>query len=192
MNRNEAVARLASLHSDLASGADLSMVGESLVELSQGLSDKQLTLEADDVPIAQAPEPESAVIGRVFNYWREKTGKPRARLLVERVRRISARLRQFSEAELCTAIDGALLSDFHTGANGGEEYLSLSTIFKNGEAVEKHIERAGGVPTNVSYDASPRAAQAKQLKSEAREAMEEGRMADYNRINEKLKELLHG
>jgi hypothetical protein len=128
-------------------------------------------------------------IQSVFDYWRQRTGKLRARLLPERAKKISARLTQFSEAELKAAIDGALLSEFHRGDNNsGTEYLDIRTLFKNGETVEGHIARAGGVPEPAPDD--PRKRAIAELKAKVAKALRSGHTNEYNRLNAELADAL--
>lgn len=220
MNRREVIACLAEIISEVASGADATATAGRLAALIAAITGGGHALESeapqlqlttgDGAPIVVAPVPSSAVIVaevvpdtevrasetaqsvvRVFAHWQRATGKTRARLLPGRSAKIRARLREFTEAELCIAIDGALLSDFHRGDNdGGTEYLDIRTLFKNGEVVEGHIERAGAVPHAPVIEDNPQAQRIAQLRVSAAEALNEGRTDDYNAYNGELRRLL--
>jgi len=200
VNRREVIARLAEIIRDVATGADAAVTAADLTALASTVrgapTQPQLTLVTDDgapvvPPDDDPPADEHGAVLRVFQHWQRATGKTRARLLPGRSAKIRARLRQFTERELCTAIDGALLSDFHRGENdGATEYLDLVTLFKSGEKVEGHIERAGGVPHAPALDDDPQAMRVAELRAAAAEAMREGRTDDYNTYNAELRQLL--
>jgi len=207
VNRCEVVAEL----SDILGGVARGMESGRAADLLAGLCDRirgagagpQLNLDMAEAPsqvatqavaaqaVVPAKESSSEAVLRVFRHWQRATGKANARLLPGRTAKIRARLREFSEADLCMAIDGALLSDFHRGDNdGGTEYLDLRTLFKSGEVVEGHIERSGGQPYVPSLDDDPDAMRAAELKIAIAEAMRDGRTDDYNAHNTELRELL--
>lgn len=77
----------------------------------------------------------------VFDYWVLKTGRDPARtkLTNEREAKIKARLKRFNAGELKAAIDGLMLSEFHTSK---PEYTDLISCFGNETKVESHIARA--------------------------------------------------
>jgi hypothetical protein len=87
----------------------------------------------------------------VFDHWVMAMGK-RSGTKLNSARRGKLKARRsegFTDTQLCEAIDGCKLSDFHMGANErGEVYNDLETILRNGSTVEKHRERllAGGRP----------------------------------------------
>jgi hypothetical protein len=129
-------------------------------------------------------------IQRVFHHWRERTGHKNARLLPERARKIRARLKEnFTVQDLCNAVDGCLLSDYHTGKNEqGERYDWIETILRDGTSVEKHAARVrGNVAVEEEQDTNPRRAA---LRRAAREAMEAGNVERANELNRELGKLL--
>ena len=81
----------------------------------------------------------------VFEHWVTATRRDagRTKLTNERRAKIAARLRSYSAAELCTAVDGVMLSDFHRAK---PEYTDLVSCFGNDTKVETHIERAKKSP----------------------------------------------
>jgi uncharacterized phage protein (TIGR02220 family) len=82
----------------------------------------------------------------------------RSKLTPKRKAKIEARLKEgYSVADLKAAIDGCKRSAWHMGENDrGQPYNGVQTIFRDGETVEGHIERAAG---NNSHSAeAPRGA----------------------------------
>ncbi len=79
----------------------------------------------------------------VFDYWVQKTGRsePKTKLTAERRLKIVARLKRFSAEDLQAAIDGLMLSEFHSSK---AEYTDLVSCFGNDSKVESHIARAVG------------------------------------------------
>ena len=132
----------------------------------------------------KAAEREKVRLGaeEVFGYWRTVTGHPKASLLDGRRRLIQARMKDgFSVAQLKRAIDGAAASEFHAG-----KYDWLETIFANGARVEQMIARAGDTaPEAVTLDDK----RIETLKRRAREALKDGRHAEYEAINRELQRL---
>ena len=104
--------------------------------------------EATQEPSGSAGEPsEIQKVRSVFNRWREALGHPRSKLDGSRKAKIRARLRDFSAEQLCVAIDGVALSDWHMGRDpktGGKRYDDFKTIFRDAEQVEKFIDIAEG------------------------------------------------
>lgn len=202
MNRREVIARLAEIIREVAIGASPAVTAKALTALAATMGGApQLALVTDDgAPVVPDDTDDTDdgderaasadAILRVFQHWQRATGKRRARLLPVRSAKIRSRLREFTEVELCAAIDGALTSDFHRGENDqGTEYLDLRTIFKNGEVVEGFIERAGGVTNAPPLDDSPKAERVRELRIAAGEAMKEGRTDEYNAYNAELRKL---
>lgn len=164
MGRNATAARLEAMAARVRGSGQLGLkVGDQKIVEDQ-TAEKDTSAEA---------------VHRVFEYWRERTGKKRARLLVERATKIRAQLRRFTEAELKDAIDGALLSEFHVDG----DYLGLETLLKNGPTIEKHIERKRGSGTPGGPE-SDRVAEIRQAMEAAREA---GDTEQYNEWNRRLK-----
>lgn len=70
----------------------------------------------------------------------------------ERRRAIVSRLKDFSVADLCLAIDGVKKSPYHCGENERREpYVDIPSIFGNRTKVEAHMARADG-PALASAD----------------------------------------
>lgn len=94
-------------------------------------------------------------VGSVFRHWLTvlsplKFKRPPS-LTPERRRIIASRLKEFTPAELCLAIDGVRKSTNHCGQNEtGEVYVEFETIFRNRTKVEGHIARAEGPARVVS------------------------------------------
>lgn len=77
-------------------------------------------------------------IATVFDYWKHRLGKDRARLTPARRDKIRARLKDGTTiAEIRQAIDGCASSEFHV-ANG---HTDLELILRSRENVEKFIGR---------------------------------------------------
>jgi hypothetical protein len=82
----------------------------------------------------------------IFDHWRSTTGHGRAKLDRKREAVIRARLRDgYSVSDLCRAIDGVMVSRWHTGENpDGIVYDSLQLILRDAEHVDKFIRLANG------------------------------------------------
>jgi hypothetical protein len=88
------------------------------------------------------PPGDRASIQPVWDHWLQVSGR-RAKLTPERRQKIRTRLRTYTPAELCTAIDGAHQQPFYLGENDrGTYYGHIETIFKSDTAVARHIEYA--------------------------------------------------
>jgi len=89
--------------------------------------------------------PPNADVQAVFEYWLAKTGRDgeRFRLTKDRSTVIRARLKRFTVDELKLAIDGVMLSDYHTQK---PEFTDLTSCFRKDERVETHIARAAAPP----------------------------------------------
>lgn len=135
------------LHVIPGSGEVVACVGchdkDILIEQLQGeLSGKSMAIGKlkREVARVQGMEPEAEQVRWVLAYWRDKVS-PRAKIVPgsERWSKVKARLKEgFSYEELMTAVDGALISDFHR-ENG---YLDAKTIFRDSATVEAHRDRA--------------------------------------------------
>jgi hypothetical protein len=85
-------------------------------------------------------EPPADEVERVFQHWMERTGRAASvRLTPKRRQVVRTRLKTFSADDLCRAIDGAAGSEFHMSK---PEYADLTSLFRNNERVEQHMERA--------------------------------------------------
>ena len=97
------------------------------------------------------PPTRAAQIREVFDYWVERcTAKGRTPILGNKRRsKINARLEEgYTTSDLKQAVEGALLSPWHTGDNPeGKKYLDIVTIFRDDAQVEKFIELADSSTT---------------------------------------------
>jgi hypothetical protein len=105
----------------------------------------------------------------VYDHWRTARGRTRAsydRPLPERVKVIQTRLRRFSPAELCRAIDGVAADPWEDRPLHDD----LKIIFRSDAQVEKFLELAEQGPrSNGKYiGAAEIMAHAIQLKREGR------------------------
>lgn len=92
-------------------------------------------------------------VREVFMYWQDTLDCTRKRFSPSRQKIIKTRLKQFSVQELKMAIDGVALSPFHCGKNDSKQrYVELSTIFRNDDKVEEHIERAKTLNRRSSHN----------------------------------------
>jgi len=92
----------------------------------------------------QEPDQEPDPIGLVFAHWatvlwaRFHQRKPK--LTPERKSKFEARLRDYSVADLCRAIDAVTESAFHMGANDrGRPYIEPETIFRTASKVDSWL-----------------------------------------------------
>lgn len=96
--------------------------------------------------VAQARPPGPA--DRIFEHWRTRTKKPRAKLDKKRERLIDLRLAEgHSEQDLMQSIDGYAKSPFHNGDNDRKQkFLGLELILRDTAHVEAGLELLN--PTN--------------------------------------------
>lgn len=103
------------------------------------------------LPADAAPD-----VTRVFDYWVSATGRSssRTKLTNQRRRHIRARLRDFSAEQLCSAIDGLMASDWHTGNNpGGTTYTDIKHVLGSTEKTERFLDaRAEADPDRGRID----------------------------------------
>lgn len=191
MERDTMIVALAEVVRDLAMGGSVSNACARLLEIvetAQGI--QQLSLAADDgkplaTPKLSKPQQESNAVLEVFKFWQKETGRSKTRLVPERRDKIRARLRQgFTIQDLKDAVTGATLSEHHSK---NQEWLDITTIFKNGSVVENHIARKRGgecaeieEPTGVIAGLKARLAQAKACND----------VEEYNRLNKELRDAL--
>jgi hypothetical protein len=104
----------------------------------------QAEAEADKEKRDRAPAARDAV----FEHWLAVMGldATRTKLNAKRREKLRARRREgYTDEQLCQAIDGCKLSDFHMGKNDrGQKYNCLATILRDGSTVEAHAARAAG------------------------------------------------
>jgi len=79
-------------------------------------------------------------VTELFNYWREVTKHPKAKLDKARRQKIVSALKNYSVEDLKKAICGCSMSEFHMGKNDkGQSYNDISLIFRNAEKIEKFM-----------------------------------------------------
>ncbi len=88
----------------------------------------------------------SSDVEKIFAYWAEKMGKPRAKLNSKRRRKVEARLAEgYSREDLLAAIDGCAKSPWHMGTNpDSRQWNDLELICRDGSKVESFMEIAAG------------------------------------------------
>lgn len=92
------------------------------------------------------PDPDQ-VVG-LFEYWRGRCSKPRAKLTDERRAKLLARLREgYSVEEIRIGVDGAATNP-PEDRDSGVVYDDLVSICRNGSQLERYIARATARPRN--------------------------------------------
>jgi hypothetical protein len=89
---------------------------------------------------------------RLFTYWKEVMGKPKAQFTNGRKIKIIARLKEgYSEDDCAKAIENVSIDPWYSGDNDrNKEYNDIALIFRDGEHLEKYrdmkpqIKRADG------------------------------------------------
>lgn len=78
------------------------------------------------------------VVTKIFEFWKLRMGKVKAKLSVERVKCIRARLADgYTISDICTAIENCSMSDFHMGKNNSSRcYNDITLICRNGSKLE--------------------------------------------------------
>lgn len=122
-------------------GKDLRRMRDRVRELEGEFADKA------------ARDPRAQDIRDVLLYWRDRCASHRTRIVPDspRWRKVRDRLTEqdidghvLAPKDLCEAVDGALLSDFHTGKDpktGGKSYLGAETLFRDADTVQHHQDR---------------------------------------------------
>lgn len=92
----------------------------------------------------RAPKVDRADVDTVLGYWATEL-YPKRRPIFDKPRRaiVEARLAHFTVEQLCRAVDGVALSDWHMGRDPkteGKSYRDLDVIFRNASQVEKFLE----------------------------------------------------
>jgi len=159
---------------------------KALAARLKGAADWVESLEAFELEGKKAKrkvnEPTDDEIHQVFAYWQSATKRPSTKLTPARRAKIRARLADgFSVEDLCSVVDYASESEFHQGRNDrGNRYDWLESILRSTERVEQHLEKRGeSRPANVAHDDLGELAR---LESDADEALDEGRIDEYNKI----------
>lgn len=190
----DVIAELARIVGELASGGSRTCAARELRRLADRISGEQLDMSAAGATPPPTNDDDRAL--EVFRYWRDRTGKRRARFVRERRQKIRARMREgFTAADLMRAVDGALLSPYHRGENDQEqEYLDLVTILRTGSHVERHVERWRSRSAELEAEApaasvDPRGETREEasLREAARDALERGDVDAYNDANRRLR-----
>jgi hypothetical protein len=87
---------------------------------------------------------EREIIQRLFDYWREKSGRKRAKLTGERFDLVALKLGEgFTARELAEAIVGCCFDPWITANRNGssERHDDLLTALKDGAAVERYRKK---------------------------------------------------
>ncbi len=87
---------------------------------------------------------------RVFAKYQTAAKSPTSKLDEKRRRLIQARLKDFSEEDLCRSLDGYARSPWHHGENERRtKYLKLTLWFRDSDHVEAGIAMSAGPPTTT-------------------------------------------
>lgn len=101
------------------------------------------------------PVGEADPVLTVFQHWQTVLDHPSAKLDDRRIRNIKARLKTFSVADLCLAVDGCKLSPHHMGQNEtGTVYDDIELICRNVSKVEAFIAIAKRPPRKPASKAT--------------------------------------
>jgi hypothetical protein len=84
-------------------------------------------------------DPKYEVAERLFDYWREQCGHPRAQLGPKREQALLARLEKYTPREIAMAIRGAALAAYVD--ESGVRHDDLELICRNEVKLEKFIDR---------------------------------------------------
>ena len=92
----------------------------------------------------EKPTEEPSPASRVFEYWKTILNHPNAKLTPERLKAISARLRDgYSMDDICAAIKGCSMSPHNMGQNDRQTvYDDIELICRDGKHVEQFMARA--------------------------------------------------
>lgn len=128
---------------------------------------------------------------RCFDYWREQCQHQRAKLTVERVRCIIARLKDgYSEADIRSAIDGAAVAAYVN--EDGHRYDDIMLICRNGSKLESFIARAGNAVSEVDarVDEVPLESEIRDVRRAMAKAKADDDQARYEDLGARLAALL--
>lgn len=113
-------------------------------------NDQRSTIN-DDLPDASHPRLPQAEVQAVFSHWQTVMGKARARLDEKRIKLIRHALRNYSEADLCDAINGCRASPFHMGENDRHtRFDGIELILRDSSHIDKFISFSERAPTKVN------------------------------------------
>jgi hypothetical protein len=87
----------------------------------------------------QRTDPKYEVAERLFEYWREECGHPRATFGPKREQAVLARLRDYTPRQIATAIRGAAVGAYVD--ESGVRHDELELICRNEVKLESFIER---------------------------------------------------
>lgn len=101
--------------------------------------------DPDDGLTPRQKAEEAEVVAKIFAFWKQEHGHPRAKLDRKRRNRIKARLREgFTPRELCIAIRAAKKDRFLMGENEtGTVYDGIQTLLRDAAKVEDLLELEG-------------------------------------------------
>ncbi len=94
----------------------------------------------------EEPGPRTEVVA-VFEHWQRARAKPRCRLTRDRERKIRARLREYSTAELMLAVDGVANDPWQDRSSHDD----IGVVFRNAQQVDKFLALAS-VPNGSHGD----------------------------------------
>lgn len=175
--------------SQLSFYSDTQLKGHPGDEMPRVLSCPDLVTDPD--PVA-SPEPETKepteleTVKKIFEFWKEKMGKPKSKLDSARLTKIRARLQDFSPRELCLAIIGASKDDWIMGRDpkgNGKLYNDFRTIFRDSAKVEQLIEfskQKRGM-TGQLFEQDPDIAKAKAAETAIMLAKKKEKDLEFNR-----------
>lgn len=87
------------------------------------------------------PTSSSSTVLSVFEHWKTVHQHPKAVLDPKRRRLIEQQLKQYTASQLCEAIDGYKLSDFHQGKNERRQvYDAIELMLRGAKQIEQGIE----------------------------------------------------
>lgn len=126
--------------------------------------------------VEQQVESQAAVIDRIFEFWKVRTGHARARLDQKRRSKIRQRLCDgYKERDLLDAIEGCCLSKFHMGANEN------STVYNDIELICRDAKHIDDFLMRFEQDKATKARALSRKKFEAQEEERRRREAEERR-----------
>lgn len=116
--------------------------------------EKPLSADADRVPpqaplalTSPAPKPDAVAVQvrQVFEHWQRVMGHPKSALDAKRERVIRARLKSYSVADLCRAVDGCAATPYNMGENErGQRFDDIELICRDASHVDRFTANASG------------------------------------------------
>lgn len=179
-----------------------SSLGKLIIDICQGKRtaleiakdlDKLSRYAAGITPKEAKPkEDTTASEDEVFAYWAKATGKTGSRFTPERRLKIRARLKNYSVADIKTAIEFVANDPFYSGENAsGKTYQDLELICRNDTKLEEFIDRAkeAGISKPVAAVDTAKVEALEAAQQDASDALEKGDTDGYNRAQERIKNL---